>query len=95
VYRITREALTNIVRHARASNASVQVDHRDGRVELAIRDDGAGGGARGGPDSGTGHGITGMRERAEALGGSLSAGPSSDGGFLVTASLPAGSDRPR
>jgi signal transduction histidine kinase len=95
VYRITREALTNIVRHARASNASVQVDHRDGRVELAIRDDGAGGGARGGPDSGTGHGITGMRERAEALGGSLSAGPSSDGGFLVTASLPAGSERPR
>ena len=47
------------------------------------------------PDSGTGHGITGMRERAEALGGSLSAGPSSDGGFLVTASLPVGSDRPR
>ncbi len=48
-----------------------------------------------GPDSGTGHGITGMRERAEALGGSLSAGPSSDGGFLVTANLPVGSDRPR
>ena len=95
VYRITREALTNVVRHARASNASVQVDHRDGRVELAIRDDGAGADNGRGPDSATGHGIAGMRERAEALGGSLSAGPSSEGGFLVSASLPVGSDRPR
>ena len=93
VYRITREALTNVLRHAGAAHASVQVDHHDGRVEVAIRDDGAGDGR--GPDSGTGHGITGMRERAEALGGSLSAGPASDGGFVVTASLPVGSDRPR
>jgi signal transduction histidine kinase len=95
VYRITREALTNVVRHAHASNASVHVDHHDGRVEVAIRDDGTG--ARNGrePELGSGHGITGMRERAEALGGSLSAGPASDGGFLVTASLPIGSDQPR
>ena len=95
VYRITREALTNVVRHAHASNASVHVDHHDGRVEVAIRDDGAG--ARNGrePELGSGHGITGMRERAEALGGSLSAGPASDGGFLVTASLPIGSDQSR
>jgi signal transduction histidine kinase len=95
VYRITREALTNVLRHAGAAHASVQVEHHDGRVEVAIRDDGAGAGDGRGPDSGTGHGITGMRERAEALGGSLSAGPSSDGGFVVTASLPVGSDRPR
>ena len=95
VYRITREALTNIVRHARASKASVQVDHHDGRVEVAVRDDGAAVGNGRGGDSSTGHGILGMRERAEALGGSLSAGPVSDGGFLVTASLPVGSDRPR
>jgi signal transduction histidine kinase len=95
VYRITREALTNVIRHAAATNVSVRVDHRDGRVELAIRDDGAGGSAGGQPALGTGHGIAGMRERAEALGGSLSAGPSSSGGFLVAASLPAGSDRSR
>jgi signal transduction histidine kinase len=95
VYRITREALTNIVRHAHASHASVQVDHHDGRVEVAIRDDGAGAGNGRRPDSAGGHGIAGMRERAEALGGSLSAGPGTDGGFLVTASLPIGSDRPR
>jgi signal transduction histidine kinase len=94
VYRITREALTNVIRHAAATNVSVRVDHRDGRVEVGIRDDGAGG-SGGQPALGTGHGIAGMRERAEALGGSLSAGPSSDGGFLVAASLPASSDRPR
>ena len=94
MYRITREALTNVVRHAGASTASVRVDHRDGRVEVAIHDDGAGDNA-GGQGPSAGHGIAGMRERAEALGGSLSAGPSSDGGFLVTASLPVGSDRPR
>ena len=95
VYRITREALTNIVRHARASKANVQVDHHDGRVEVAIRDNGAGAGNGRAPDSRGGHGIAGMRERAEALGGSLSAGPVSDGGFLVTASLPVVSDRSR
>ena len=95
VYRITREALTNVVRHANASTVSVHVDHRDRQVEVAIRDDGAEVGNGWGRDSGTGHGIVGMRERAEALGGSLSAGPAREGGFLVTASLPVGSDRPR
>ena len=94
VYRITREALTNVIRHAAASKVSVQVDHHDGRVEVAIRDNGTGAG-NGREVSGPGHGIAGMRERAEALGGSLSAGRSNDGGFLVIASLPAGSDRPR
>ena len=95
VYRITREALTNVVRHAHASTASVQVDHHDGLVEVAIRDDGGGAGNGREPHSGGGTGITGMRERAEALGGSLSAGPARDGGFLVTASLPVAADRPR
>jgi signal transduction histidine kinase len=96
VYRITREALTNVVRHAHASTASVQVDHHDGLVEVVIRDDGGGAAGNGrGPHFGGGNGITGMRERAEALGGSLSAGPAHDGGFLVTASLPVASDRPR
>jgi signal transduction histidine kinase len=73
----------------------VHVDHQDGRIDLAIHDDGSPAVAQGGSESGKGHGIAGMRERAEALGGSLSAGPSPEGGFLVTASLPIGSDRPR
>ena len=95
VYRITREALTNVVRHAHASTATVQVDHHDGRVELAIRDDGASSNGEAGSGTTPGHGITGMRERAEALGGSLTAGASADGGFLVTARLPVTSDAPR
>ena len=99
VYRITREALTNVVRHAHASTASVQVDHHDGLVEVAIRDDGDG--AEEGESNGRGR-TSRRRQRhhrdaegAEALGGSLSAGPTHDGGFLVTASLPIASDRPR
>ena len=93
VYRIAREALTNVVRHAHASAASVQVNHHDGRVEVAVRDDGS----RSDEEEGMkpGHGIAGMRERAEALGGRLTAGASSGGGFLVTASLPVTSDQPR
>jgi signal transduction histidine kinase len=93
VYRIAREALTNVVRHAHASAASVQVDHHNGRVEVAVRDDGSGYDGEEGMKPG--HGIAGMRERAEALGGRLTAGASSGGGFLVTASLPVTSDQPR
>lgn len=89
VYRITREALTNVVLHARASAVSVRVSHRDGRVEVVVRDDGSGGGVVNGAPL-TGHGIAGMRERAEALGGSLTAGPATEGGFVVSATLPVG-----
>ena len=93
VYRIVREALTNVVRHAYASAASVQVDHHDGRVHVAVHDDGSGSDGEEGMKPG--HGIAGMRERAEALGGRLTAGASTGGGFLVTASLPVTSDQPR
>ncbi len=88
VYRITREALTNVVRHAHASAATVQVEQHDGRVQVAVRDDGSGPNGDTRPGRGPGHGIAGMRERAEALGGTLTAGASAEGGFLVTASLP-------
>lgn len=93
VYRIAREALTNVVRHAHASAASVQVGHHDGRVEVAVRDNGSGSDSEG--EMRPGHGIAGMRERAEALGGRLTAGASSGGGFVVAASLPVTSDTPR
>ena len=84
-YRILQESLTNVLRHAGPA-ARVVVALRYGSEELIIQvtDDGSGGSASGG----AGHGVTGMIERAAAVGGELSAGPRADGGFEVTARLP-------
>jgi signal transduction histidine kinase len=89
-YRIVREALTNVARHAGAgSRARVRVARGEAAVELEVLDDGAGPPA-GADDGADGSGIAGMRERAEALGGRLETGPGPDGGFRVWASLPTG-----
>lgn len=92
-YRIVQEALTNSARHSGSARASVRVRYQDGQVEIEVDDDGtAGATGRAGheqrPAQGTGNGITGMTERAQALGGTLSAGPRPGGGFRVTARLP-------
>jgi signal transduction histidine kinase len=87
-YRVVQESLTNVVRHAGASQAEVTVTHHDDRVVVEILDDGAA--ASGNGAVGSGQGIPGMRERARALGGSLEAGPRPGGGFRVQASLPVG-----
>lgn len=83
-YRIVQEALTNTVRHAGAGRAEVVVRADSGVLEVDVRDDGRGGAAR------PGRGITGMRERAAILGGTLDAGPLPGGGFRVHARLPLG-----
>ncbi|MCY7399728.1 MAG: sensor histidine kinase [Nocardioides sp.] len=88
VYRVVREALTNVIRHARATRVDVRITVGDGRVELTVRDDGEEATrpfVRGG---GSGHGIAVMRERAEACGGTLAAEPHPAGGFEVAASFP-------
>jgi signal transduction histidine kinase len=84
-YRIVQEALTNTLRHARASAAEVLVRVDESEVRVRIRDDGRGvSSGRGG-----GHGLAGMRERASLLGGTLRAGPRPDAtGFEVDARLP-------
>jgi signal transduction histidine kinase len=84
-YRIVQEALTNTLRHARASSAEVLVRVDESEVLVRARDDGRGvSSGRGG-----GHGLLGMRERASLLGGTLHAGPRPDGaGFEVEAHLP-------
>jgi signal transduction histidine kinase len=83
-YRIVQEALTNTLRHARASSAEVLVRVDESRVQVRVRDDG-----RGGSSSRGGHGLVGMRERASLLGGTLHAGPRRDrDGFEVEAHLP-------
>ena len=86
-YRIIQESLTNVARHVGRAQVMVRVTYSEAEVHLEINDDGtapSGGGSAIGPGSG----ITGMRERAAALGGDLFAGFRRDGGFRVSARLP-------
>ncbi len=84
-YRIVQESLTNTRKHAGpVASASVVLRYTRDALVLAISDDGRGAAA---PD-GTGHGLTGMRERVAMYGGSVAAGPRPGGGFEVVATLP-------
>ncbi len=92
-YRIVQEALTNSARHSGGSQATVRIRYFADEVEIEVDDDGnpAGPSRQAG---GTGNGITGMTERAQASGGWLRAGLRPGGGFRVQARLPAaGSQR--
>jgi signal transduction histidine kinase len=88
-YRIVQEALTNALRHAGPTRATVVLGYRPGALEVRVRDEGRGS-AHG---VAAGQGIVGMRHRAALLGGVMAAGPEPDGGFHVTASLPVGGER--
>ena len=82
-YRIAQEALTNVRRHAGpAASARVTIGYGPDALTVRVADDGIGGVAE------DGNGIAGMRARAAALGGTLTAGPADGGGFLVEARLP-------
>jgi signal transduction histidine kinase len=85
VYRILQEALTNVIRHAPGAPTSARlvVSERDATLTVD---------SLGKPGAGTGHGVPGMRERAESIGGSCSAGPSG-AGWLVRASFPLAAPR--
>jgi len=86
-YRIIQESLTNVARHAGPARVTVRVTYDDADVHVQIDDDGKAPSGRGSA-IGTGSGISGMRERAAALGGNLSAGFRHGGGFRVSARLP-------
>jgi signal transduction histidine kinase len=86
-YRIIQEALTNVLKHADATRATVRVAHGDEGIEIAVTDDGTGRAAAN-DSTGSGHGLTGMRERVGLYGGSLEAGPTPGGGWGVVARLP-------
>ena len=88
-YRIVQESLTNVARHAGEATATVRLTHGPDRLDVEIRDDGHAA-ATNGSFQGSGSGIAGMRQRADALGGRLEAGPCPGGGFVVTAHLPLG-----
>ncbi|MBE1536327.1 sensor histidine kinase [Actinomadura algeriensis] len=89
-YRIVQEALTNAVRHSGAGEVTVEIRRTAAAVIVEVVDDGTGAAgsvpAGGGP--GGGNGLRGMRERAAAVGGELTAGPAPGGGFRVWARLP-------
>ncbi|WP_214403158.1 sensor histidine kinase [Pseudonocardia lacus] len=89
-YRIVQEALTNVLRHAGASTVRLALAHEPSRLLIRIRDDGPAAARSTGTATGTrnGHGIDGMRERARALSGRLTAAPHPDGGYEVRAELP-------
>jgi signal transduction histidine kinase len=84
-YRIVQEALTNVLRHARARTATVSVSCQPDGLVVEVVDDGIGW-----VPSPGGYGLAGMAERAAALGGTLAYGPQATGGFRVRALLPAG-----
>jgi signal transduction histidine kinase len=89
-YRIVQEGLTNALKHAHASRADVTVRYETGQVRLEVRDDGDGG-PKG---NGSGYGLVGVRERVKIYGGEMTAGPADGGGFVLSARLPLGGDRP-
>jgi signal transduction histidine kinase len=89
-YRIVQEALTNARRHAPGAAVDVELRFEDDALRLSIRDDGPGPSVVQPGQLYSGHGLLGMRERAAAVGGELSTGAAPGGGFLVQATLPAG-----
>ncbi|MFI2471915.1 sensor histidine kinase [Nocardia xishanensis] len=84
-YRIVQESLTNISRHAAASNASIRIDYRPDALVVRVDDDGTATSTIAPP---SGVGLLGMHERVTALGGRLRAAPRDEGGFSVRAELP-------
>ncbi len=88
-YRIVQESLSNASRHAPGAPVTVIIGHDDDSITLHVANGPPAPPAPPAPAR-DGHGLAGMRERVALLGGSLSAGPSPDGGFIVSAVLPFG-----
>jgi signal transduction histidine kinase len=91
-YRIIQEALTNVVKHARADTAAVSVTRQGDVLLVEVTDDGQPAAAS--PGDPPGYGLTGMAERAAAIGGQARWGPRPGGGFRVRAELPLGTEAP-
>ena len=88
-YFILAESLTNVVKHAQATYATVRATVDDGVLILEVRDDGVGGAN---PE---GHGLTGLTDRVEALGGRLQVESATGEGTLLLARLPLSTRRGR
>jgi signal transduction histidine kinase len=89
VFRIVQEALTNVLKHAHPQRVVVSLAFRDSRLDLEVIDDGS---PQGKDAVMPGHGLVGMRERVDLLGGELETGRRAGGGFRVAARLPVRGD---
>lgn len=87
-YRTVQEALTNMRKHAPGAPARVRVDLVGGGTGLRVEVSNPPVGSAAATLPGGGHGLTGLRERAELLGGEFRAGRAADGGFVVLATFP-------
>jgi signal transduction histidine kinase len=86
VYRVVQEALTNSLRHAGPSPTTAVVRYEQNAIQVSVTDTGPGPVVS--PSPGGGHGLVGMRERVLLYGGTVSAEPAADGGFVVRARIP-------
>jgi signal transduction histidine kinase len=85
-YHIVSEALTNALKHSPRSRVRIRLARECSRLDVEVRNGPPG--APPGPAVPSGHGLIGLRERVLAFGGSLEAGPTGDGGFLLSATMP-------
>jgi signal transduction histidine kinase len=83
-YRIVQEGLTNVLKHAHASQVDVTFNYARDELQIEVRDDGEGLST----SDGLGHGLVGIRERVKIYGGEMTAGAAPEGGFVLGARLP-------
>ena len=84
-FRIVQEALTNVAKHAGPCRVTITLRHTPEALRVEVSDDGR---ATDSAEHGDGYGLSGIRERVSALGGTVTAGPRIGGGFVVDALLP-------
>jgi signal transduction histidine kinase len=82
-YRIVQEGLTNVLKHAQATEAEVALNYAPDQLNIEVRDNGRGAGN----GSGNGHGLVGIQERVRLYDGEMTAGTRAHGGFLLQARL--------
>ncbi|MEV5967885.1 sensor histidine kinase [Kribbella sp. NPDC051952] len=88
-YRVVQEALSNAVRHAPESVIRVQVRRKETQLAVRVQNSAP---REAPPPTQSGHGLVGMRERVALVDGTLTAGPTPEGGYLVEASIPVGQE---
>jgi len=86
-YRAIQEGLTNVLKHAPTSHVRLRLEAREHQLEIEVRNSGAPGHSAALAGTGSGLGLAGMKERIQASGGELSAGPLSNGGWRFSVLL--------